>query len=514
VTTRSLGAAASDVLDAAQRRMLVGICILTGAVSLVPSTYNFILTPMLEGLDASDSQGTLLRQLPSIAALLVIFLASALSGRVGERNLIFAGSLLFTVGCIVVAIAPALPVATLGLVLLSAASSAMAVVGLGLLSSRVTNPAARATAFASFALVAPIAFMALPVAAGVILDNWSWRYVAAMWAIGGVILIWGVRRFIPQTPPFAKRPELATPALAGLTLAAAVQTISAISNDGILSTPVFIRAGITLVSATALILVFRRKASPSISLSALSRGGVLILLVVVMVVPFVNLWFYMTIEYQYVFGKSALETAVLMVPPQLAGVAGALVARKVIQRRGITFTGVAMLAGLAVALLMTLIIGSETPIWLIVAIMAGYALASVGAGVPVTNAIMNAAAAGEEGSASSFRGAAAHVGTALGVVVMSTIVYSAAANSIAGSLGNEGLASQESAQIAQSIRDGSSSEDVSAQYAVPIDEVDEIDDAQQAAMIEGLHAHGLSGALFISAAAAIFWFARRRQTIG
>ena len=61
-----------------------------------------------------------------------------------------------------------------------------------------------------------------------------------------------------------------------------------------------------------------------------------------------------------------------------------------------------MLIGLAVTLLLTLLIAVESPIWLVVAIMALYALTSVGASVPITNAIMNTAPLGE-GSASAFR---------------------------------------------------------------------------------------------------------------
>ncbi len=479
---------------------------------MVPSTYNFILNPMLAGLGANDSQESLLRALPSIAALLVIFLASALGSRIGERRLIFFGSILFTAGCAIVAAAPVLDVATLGLVLLSAASSAMAVVGLGLLSSRVTNAKARATAFASFALVTPIVYMAMPVVAGLMLDNWSWRWVAVMWTVGGLVLIWGVWTFFQKDEVRNASAELWTPALAGLALAAGVQTITALSNSGLLSPAVLVRAAVTVVSAGAFIWLYRRTSNSSISLAALKRGGLLVLLVVVIVVPFVNLWYYMTIGYQYVFGMNAVQTAVLMVPAQLAGVGGALVARKFIHARGITFTGVVMLGGLAVALLTSILIVVDTPVWIIVAIMAFYAMASVGAGVPVTNSIMNTAPAGEEGSASAFRGAATHVGTALGVVIMSTIVYSALTGSIESSLGSEGLQNPQSAEIAASIRDGSSPDEVSAQYAVPVSEVNEINDSQKQAMIAGLHAHGLWGAVFIGTASGIFWFARRRQT--
>ncbi len=72
-----------NTLDDAQRRLLLGICLIIGAITFVPATYNFVIHPMLEGLGASESQSSLLRQLPSTAALLVIFLAGVLGNRWG-----------------------------------------------------------------------------------------------------------------------------------------------------------------------------------------------------------------------------------------------------------------------------------------------------------------------------------------------------------------------------------------------------------------------------------------------
>jgi hypothetical protein len=61
------------------------------------------------------------------------------------------------------------------------------------------------------------------------------------------------------------------------------------------------------------------------------------------------------------------------------------------------------------------------------------------------------------------------------------------------------------------MRDGASSESVASQYAVPLAEVDEISDAQQAAMIDGLHAQGVAAAVTTAAAAVMFLLGRRRQ---
>jgi len=236
-----------------------------------------------------------------------------------------------------------------------------------------------------------------------------------------------------------------------------------------------------------------------------------LLLVIVILVSFANLWFYMTVGFQYIYGLNALQTAVVMLPAQLAGIAGAALTRRILRKRGITFAGTAMLLVLAVSLLLSVLITADSPMWVPILIMTVYAAASVGAGIPLTNAVMNLAPEGEDGSASAFRSAAGNIGGAVGVVVMSTIVFRAFSASLTSTLADEGLDSGQSAGIAESIRSGVTSEHVAANYSVPLREVEQIADAQRAAMTDGLRAHGLSGAAFTGVCLGIFVWARRRQ---
>ena len=141
-----------------------------------------------------------------------------------------------------------------------------------------------------------------------------------------------------------------------------------------------------------------------------------------------------------------------------------------------------------------------------------YAVASVGAGIPLTNAIMDLAPPGEDGSASAFRSAASNIGGAVGVIVMSTIVFSAFSASLASSLASEGLDSQQSVQIAESVREGVTSEQVAANYAVPVQQVEQIAAAQREAMVDGLRMHGVSGAAFTGVCLVISVWSRRRHT--
>ena len=502
-----------ELLDQEQRQILIGVCIVVAAATTVPASYNYVVVPMLEGLGASETQGSLLRQLPSIAGLLVIFLAGILGYRWGERRFIIRCAALFTVGNAAVALAPGMGVAVAGLVLESIGASGFLVVTLALLSAQVSNEEARASAFATYATVGPIIYLAMPLLAGVILDHTSWRLVAWVWALSGLVILLASRRFLPTAEEPRGSRELLTPALAGVVLMASVQTVSAADRDGLLSVATLVRLSMAVVAFVALSWAFRRAASPSLSLAALRQGGMSLLLVIVILVSFANLWFYMTVGLQYLYGLNATQTAVAMLPAQLAAIGGALVTRSLLHKWGITTTGTILLLALAVSLLLSTLITADSPIWVPIVVMSIYAVASVGAGIPLTNAVMNLAPEGEDGSASAFRSAAGNIGGAVGVIVMSAIVFSTFSASLTNALESEGLKSEQSAIIAESIRSGVTSEQVAANYSVPVQRVEEIAEVQRDAMADGLRAHGFGGAAITGVCLVIFVWSRRRQAV-
>lgn len=514
--SRSRSVTATEVvpggrLSREQRRVLLGLCIVLGAVTTVPASYNYVLIPMLHGLGASETQGSLVRQLPSIAGLLVIFPAGILGHQWGERRFITICGVLFTVGNAAVAIAPGMKVAAGGLVLESIGAAGFIVVGLALLSAQVSGDEARASAFATYATVGPIVYIAMPLLAGIIVDQSSWRLVAVVWALGGIVMLIASRLLLPPGDGPRESHELRTPVLAGVVLAATVQTVTFAHRDGVFSVAALVRLGMALVAFVVVYWIFRRTASPSLSLAALRRGGMSLLLIIVVLLGFANLWFYMTVAFQYLYRLDALQTAAVMLPAQAAAIGGAAAARRFLRTRGIAVTGTTMLAALAASLLLSSLITRHSPLWVPIVVISVYAAASVGAGIPLTNAVMNHAPEGEDGSASAFRSAASNVGAAVGVVVMSTIVFSTFSAALTSNLKSEGLNTKQSAQIAERLRDGASSEDVSADYSVPLKQVKLVGDAERGALVDGLRAHGLSGAAFTGVCLMIFYWSQRRE---
>ncbi|MFI0432305.1 MAG: MFS transporter [Candidatus Nanopelagicales bacterium] len=496
-----------------QRNVVAAVAV--GAVALLTLTasYNYVIADMLQGLNASDNQTDMARQIPSIGALLVIFVAGVIGTRVGARRVMVVCGVLYTVGSVIIAVAPVMQVATLGLLLASIGKSAVFVVGLAYMSAKISDPDGRATAFATFSAVSPIAFLVMPILAAVLIDNTSWRWVAVVWAVSGAVGTLAMRRMLPADKAGESSGELVTPALAGLMLAALAQLITLVPNDGWTSRA-FISLGVALGALLALVIAMRRMTKPSLSLAPLRHGGLVLLLIVLILTLLANLWFYMTLGLQYIYGLTTMQVALAMVPSQIFTIGGAALAGRLLQRRGITLTGTVLLAVTALGLLASAQMQLDTPIWVAMLIMCVYASAAIGAGVALTNAIMNLAPAAEAGSAASYRSAASNLGSAVGVALMTAVVFGAAGSSLHDQAVASGMDPTTVTSVAKDMRGGATSEEASSQFAVPVEEVDQIDDMQRVAYMEGFQAQGWVGGAVTLLAALLFFVIRRRQEAG
>ena len=269
-----------------------------------------------------------------------------------------------------------------------------------------------------------------------------------------------------------------------------------------------------MVATVALIGALRRIANPSLSLAPLRHGGLVLLLIVLVLSLLANLCFNMTLGLQYIYGQTTTQVAVIMIPSQLFTVAGAVLAGRLLQRLGIIFTGTLLLGTTGLSLIASSLMTVETPIWVAVLIMCAYSGSAIGAGVALTNGIMNLAPPEESGSAASYRSAASNLGGAIGVAHMTALVFGAAATSLQEQSAASGLDQATVSAIAKDMRSGATSEEASSQFAVPIDEVDQIDDMQRNAYMSGFQAHGQLGGLFTLFAAGMFFLIRRRQESG
>lgn len=494
-----------------ERRTVRAIALSAVTVLTMAASFNYVINHIVADLDATSTQTDTLRQVPSIAALLVVFLAGVLGQRFGERRAMLFSTVIFSVGALVATVAPVIQLVTLGFLLTSIGQAVMIVVALAYVSEVISDKDARASAFATFSSVEPVAYLVMPLLAGVLLSVAGWRWVAASWVVFGLLGTFAVWRLIParRRPPEAGPSEMLTPALAGVVLASFVQLLTLLPKEGIAPATVayLLALGLAIIALTV---AMRRMSAPSLSFDPLRRGGLVLLLVVSILTLFANLGFYMTLSLQYVYGMSPLQVAVAFIPVNLAAIAGARLAGVGIQHWGLTATGAAAVALTGLSLGASALIGLGWPLWALLTIVGVYYAGAIGAMVALTNAVMDLVPDHEAGLASSYRSAASHVGSAIGVAGMTAIVTAAVMASIQAQASAAHIDATTYKEVAKSTLGGASSENVASTYAVPLDEVQQIDNIQRIAFLDGLHAQGGVGMVVSFAAAGLFVVARRR----
>lgn len=505
---------ASGAMTADQRRLVVAVCVISAAALLSFATMNYVIDPIVTDLGASEGQSSMLRQIPGIAGLLSIFIAGVLDVRYGSRRMLIACGVLMTAGYALTTIATVMPVLTLGLLLASVGRMALYVVAVSLLGAAIREPGPRASAFASYTMMTPAVCLVLPLIASVFVDDFGWRWVSAIWLLGGIAVVVVALRALPDDRPVeAGRAsgELWTPAVAGIALVGVTQVVRLANADGLLSTPVLLAGLLTVVSGASLMVLLRRIPEPSLSLSLLKRGGIPLLIVVATLIPFANLSYYTTLGVQYLYGLSTLVTCLLLMPAQLFGVIGARLSAVLIRRRGLTFAGTSMLVALSVALASCAVVTTSTPVVVPAIILCLYMGFLAAAATPVINSVMDLAPAGEESNASAYQIVAGSLGGVLGVVMMSAVVDSAIYGSLRDQMPSTGMTAQQVEEVAMDMAQGATPEEASARYAIPIGTADQIQVHERLAMVEAYQAQGQWGAIVCLGAAATYYVNRRRK---
>ena len=136
-------------MDREQRRLILAVCVAGVSFLALGASFTYVMDDMFVDLQATSQQEDLMRQAPSLAALLVVFVAGSIGHRLGERRVLVACGLLSVAGFALVLVATSMTWATIGLLVADGAHSAMAVVGLGLVSSMISGKDARASAFST-----------------------------------------------------------------------------------------------------------------------------------------------------------------------------------------------------------------------------------------------------------------------------------------------------------------------------------------------------------------------------
>lgn len=505
--------AATPSMNGPDRQMVTGVFVVTALSVGAFSGYNFIVDAVAADLGATRNQTVLLRQLPNIGTLLVVFLAGGLGSRLGMRRGIHASALLMVLGYLLLLLAPLVHLAALGMLLASVGKQGIGVITLSLLAARLTSPADRTTGFAVKGMAEPFGYLVVVIVTAVLMDHAHWRVVVATWCLMALAAALAARRLLPADEQRSATGEIWTPALAGLVLAGLVQYIRTMSHEGLMAPRPLFWLAVTVVAAVILWRLAVRLPQPTFDLSLLKHGDFRLLLIVVLLLPGVQLFYYFAVGIQRQYSYTATETALLVVPIQLLGMAGSWLARSGVIHLGLRMAGTLMLIGVAVALFLTTGQTLETPVYYPILVLCLFVFVYTGAGVVVTNAIMNLAPAGQEGSASSLRSAATQFGGAVGVALSAAVFFGAAQGTMHGLVTQRGGDWAEAEKVVQQLRGVSrTSEQVAEHYALPLDAVTAYNREWLESQLAGYRAQGLLSGCIGLIAALLFFFHRGTPT--
>lgn len=433
----------------AQRRVTLAICIAVGLTFLVSAGLTFLVEPMSEDLGLSSSAVSVILAVPSIASLIVIFIAGQTGDTFGHRRTLLAFSAIFIAGSALVAVAWDAVAVAIGLGLCGAAATAIQIVALSLLQQSVPEEPAHASAFTTYGMVYPLAYLTFPVLTAGLLNVVPWRLIPIVWAVSGVTIAAVVLFLIDHSHRREPIGEWLTPLLAGIALAAGVRFLDSIGRNGLLNPATVIGFAIALAAAVAFVVRWRTARHSSFSFEPLKGALIRVLLLGVALVALVGTLTYVILALEYMYGMSALQAAIAVMPAQAGAVVGAKVlAGRAIHRWGMGRAGRHLTLALAVSVLPLVAMQASTPAWYLILCATLFNTTALAAVTVLNTHVMSQAPSDNTGSVSSFRGAASSIGTGLGVVVLGTGILTA--TSMSG--GSTAVSADEIEQLAAGLR--------------------------------------------------------------
>jgi len=493
---------------------MITAAFLATAMAFVPD-FAGIALPIQEEFDLSIDEASGLQYYPELAGLLLVFVAAALAIRWGRRVVMVSAAMSFTLGALLVSLAPGVGVLVFALALVGMGSVTLTVVGLSLINVTFTTTQSRGRAFGVVAALSPLLALVIPNLSATLSENLGWRMVPLIWACGGAATAVFALLGAParETKPVVG--EMVTPALAGLALASFCFMSSTLASPNALT---LVSLAVCLASVGVVVVLMRYQSTAGLDLRILkTRSGIRAASAVVLIWC-VGLTFYISIflQFRYDYGVAA-ATAVITVT-EVAGIAGslafgALAGRWGAQRAALIAVGSAGM----LCLILALASGTDKP-WLIVALTALVAFPSSGSIGPVTEFLLNHAPEDGSDGGSAVADAASNVGFVAGGALLSIIIFSGFTHSLTTEIQSRGYDAIRSGSIAQDIRNGTSSEDIVAREEatdprirdVLISDAATINSAQAA----GLRIMGVSFAVvFVAAGLLILPGIRRRGSL-
>jgi EmrB/QacA subfamily drug resistance transporter len=352
-----------------------------------------------------------------------VLVAGSIGDIWGHRRVFTAGLVVFSLGALGCAIAPAVALLVVGRAVQGVGAAMLLTAGLALVS-RTTPSDDRGRAIGQFlGLVAAVPALG-PFLSGVLVDQLSWRWlfvVPLVLPLGALVVS---RTLVPETPRAAqRRPDLVGAAAAFVTLSAL--SIGLIIGPAAPTAPLPLLAFATAVAAgTAFLFIEGRVADPMLPLRFFRRraflGGNLVWLLGAL-----TSWgavFFLAITLQSTLGLRPVLAGLVLVPIYLVMMAGSPLAGRIAERIGPRPLILVGLGVYATGLWLLSSIGPASPV--VPDVLVGVGIMAVGMATfsaPLAAVTMGSLEDADQGVASGVNSAAGQLAGLLAVVVLPAI---------------------------------------------------------------------------------------------
>lgn len=412
-------------MTAAQRRITLAVCLIVGMSLLMSAGLTFLVSPMAEALGLVDNVVEDVLAMPSVAALIMVFSAGQLGDRLGARRTLGIASGAFSVGAVFIMFASNEYPVEIGLAICAAAAVTIQIVGVSLLQQSTGEGPAQVSAFTSFGVVFPLAFLVFPVATARLLQVSNWRLVPLIWIAAGVVMLVISLVLVEPGRPARAGGEWGTPLLAGIALASGTRAISEMDDLAVDPPLLGVSLGVCVIASTACLIMWRRVRQPRFTLRPIKGAQLPLLLLAVALVSLSGLLTYVSIAVEYLYDMTPYQASLAIIPAQVGAILGAkLLAQRAIHWWGGLRAARLLMIALAVSMVPMVFLQVGSPIWFLSGAATLFSFVWMAVLTVLNAEVMRRSPRESTGAVSSFRTAASSIGAAIGVGVLGTIVIS------------------------------------------------------------------------------------------
>jgi EmrB/QacA subfamily drug resistance transporter len=425
----------SPVPDRARRLLILGICSMSLLiVGLDITIVNVALPAIHRSLHASLSglQWTIDAYTLVLASLLM--LSGSTADRIGRRRVFQIGLATFSLGSLLCALAPSLPVLIGARVLQAIGGSMLNPVAMSIIRNVFTDPRERAQAIGVWGAMVGVSIAMGPVLGGVLVDTISWRAVFLVNFPIGVAAILLTARYVPESrAEHTRRIDPVGQLLIIIGLASLVYAIIEAPSAGWLSGQTLALGAVFVVALATLVGYERRVAEPLIEMrffgSAPFSGASAIAIAVFAAQG--GFLFLNTLYLQETRGLSPLDAGLCTLPMALALLVMAPLTGRFVGTHGARAPLVAGGLGLVAAgVMLTRVTDTTSYPYL----LGAYLVFGLGLGVlnpPITNIAVSGMPASMAGVAAAIASTSRQFGSTIGVAVLGALAGGATTGSVA-----------------------------------------------------------------------------------